>query len=200
MKSLSNERMTDLNLPRRHLLRLQGFDYSRPNAYFVTIVLEGRKCLLGDIFDGEMHPSDAGRMIEKWWNELTNKFHSIELDDFTIMPNHFHGLLWLVGADLGVGPGLGASSDQSNFSKKEKVSVSLPAVLQWFKTMTTNEYIRGVKLSGWTPFQGKLWQRNYYDHVVRDDIDLDNIRRYIKGNPILWEQDNENPRGAKSHS
>ena len=200
MKSLSNERMTDLNLPRRHLLRLQGFDYSQPNAYFVTIVLEGRKCLLGDIFDGEMHPSDAGRMIEKWWNELTNKFHSIELDDFTIMPNHFHGLLWLVGADLGVGPGLGASSDQSNFSKKEKVSVSLPAVMQWFKTMTTNEYIRGVKLSGWTPFPGKLWQRNYYDHVVRDDIDLDNIRRYIKGNPILWEQDNENPHGAKSHS
>lgn len=69
----------------------------------------------------------------------------------------------------------------------------LPEIIQWYKTMTTNAYIRGVKQSGWTPFAGKLWQRNYYEHIIRDEVDLERIRAYIEDNPTMWASDNENP-------
>jgi REP element-mobilizing transposase RayT len=70
---------------------------------------------------------------------------------------------------------------------------SLPAIMQWFKTMTTNAYIKGVRQHGWTPFRGKLWQRSYYEHIVRDRRDLDRIRIYIQQNPARWYFDREHP-------
>jgi len=69
----------------------------------------------------------------------------------------------------------------------------LHQIVQWFKTMTTNEYIRGVKTSGWSPFDGKLWQRNYYEHIIRDEADLTRIRNYIASNPLRWERDQLHP-------
>ncbi len=209
--------MAEQNRPHRHTMRLQGHDYSLPDAYFITIVIQDRRCLLGEITDGEARLNDAGQMVGKWWKELTNKFQSVELDEYIIMPNHFHAILWLlgidlhfdsassrkgfesgeeslVGADLRVGPGSGETPVQ-----RGRIQTTLPEIMQWFKTMTTNEYIRGVNQNNWPPFPGKLWQRSYYDHIVRDGMDLDNIRRYIQGNPVLWEQDNENPKGTKLH-
>ncbi len=191
--------------PIRRPMRLQGHDYALPDAYFVTIVIQDRKCLLSTMVDGEAQLNDAGRMIDKWWQELTNKFPSVELDEYIIMPNHFHALLWIVGADLRVGPGPGKDGyvgadlrvgpgPGNNPDQSRKKPTTLPEIMQWFKTMTTNEYIRCVRQNNWPPFPGKLWQRNYYDHIVRDDIDLNNIRRYIQENPVLWEQDNENPK------
>lgn len=190
--------MTESRHPTRRSLRLQGYDYSQPDAYFVTIVVQDRINLFGDIAGGEMQLNDPGRMIEKWWIELSNKFPAIELDEHIIMPNHSHAVIWLVWADLRVGPGRQAVSSVEGLIDNNK-AVSLPSIMQWFKTMTTNDYIRGVKQHNWKPFPGKLWQRSYYDHVVRDDVDLDNIRRYIQGNPVLWEQDSENPMNGGSH-
>jgi len=75
--------------------------------------------------------------------------------------------------------------------------IRAPTIIQWFKTMTTNEYLRGVKTSGWAPFQGQLWQRNYYEHVIRDEESLNRIRQYIHDNPARWEFDHENPAATR---
>src|SRR2546426_9828579 len=82
----------------RRPIRLQGYDYSQGGAYFVTICVQNRECLLGDIVDDEMRLNDAGRMVERWWAELGNKFPSVETDEYVVMPNHFHGIIVIVGA------------------------------------------------------------------------------------------------------
>jgi len=171
----------------RHSMRLLGYDYAQVGAYFVTSVTKDRVCLFGEIVDGEMRLNDGGRMIEQWWFELNRKFSTVETDEFVVMPNHFHGIVVIagvsVGADLRVGPN----------SEGAHVGAPLPTIIQWFKTMTTNEYMRGVKTRSWTPFAGRLWQRNYYEHIVRGENELTRIREYIANNPPQWEMDRENP-------
>ena len=217
----------------RRSIRLRGYDYARAGAYFVTIVMQGRECLLGNVAEGEMALNDAGRMIEKWWLELNHKFPSVDTDEYVVMPNHFHGIVVItptdnVGADLRVGPvggeyadrgehaggehagsplpantesgqcvELGEHLDRGEHAGGEHAGSPLPTIIQWFKTMTTNEYIRGVKQLGWPPFPGKLWQRNYYEHIIRDERDLERIRAYIANNPHQWALDGENPARAK---
>lgn len=204
----------------RRSVRLKDYDYAQSGAYFVTVVTHGRKCLFGEIVNAETRLNDAGRTIERWWFELNNKFRTVETDEFVIMPNHFHGIVVIVGADLCVGPGSegthagvplqgtypvrsvsrrGAPMCAPVFTPQNMTHrAPLPAIVRWFKTMTTNEYLRGVKTSGWAPFQGQLWQRNYYEHVIRDEESLNRLRQYIHDNPARWEFDRENP-AATAH-
>ena len=165
-----------MNRPNRRSIRLQGYDYSQAGMYFVTVCTLGKECLFGEIVDGCMNLNDAGQMVERWFGELPNKFEDIECDAFVCMPNHIHFIILTM--DVGVGI---------------KNRTSLGTIVQWFKTMTTNGYIHGVKELGWSRFSGKLWQRNYYEHVVRDENDLHYIREYIGNNPLRWELDRENP-------
>lgn len=172
----------------RRSMRMQGYDYTQSGAYFVTICTQGRTCLFGDLSGEETRLNDAGEMIERWWLELANKFQSVEIDEYVVMPNHFHGIILLVGANLCVCPddrGVGATGAHAG--------APLPAVVRWFKTMSTNDYIRRVKDSGWPPFAGRMWQRNYYEHVIRNDKQLDRVRKYIQDNPAKWAEDPENP-------
>ena len=194
--------------PERHhrrSIRLKEYDYSQVGAYFITIVTQDRACLFGEIMDGKMHLNDAGRMVEKGWLELNRKFPTIETDEYIVMPNHFHGIVVIVGADLRVCPDTTVGADLCvcpNVMETDPrvypcelgahAGAPLPSIIQWFKTMTTNEYIRGVKTSGWLPFRGRLWQRNYYEHIIRDDESLNSIREYITNNPLQWEMDREN--------
>jgi len=178
----------------RHSIRLKGYDYGQSGAYFVTVVTQDRACLFGEIVNGKTLLNDAGGMIEHWWFELNHKFPTVETDEFVVMPNHFHGIVAIadvtVGADLRVGlVRKGAHAVPSG----AHTGAPLPTVVQWFKTMTTNEYIRGVKTLRWTPFRGQLWQRNYYEYVIRDEESLDRIRRYILDNPARWTFDHEKP-------
>ncbi len=176
--------------PERHhrcSVRLTGYDYTQAGAYFVTICAQNRACLFGGVVDSEMQLNDAGRIIEHWWFELNRKFSTVQTDEFTVMPNHFHGIVVItdanVGADLRVGP----------VRKGAHAGAPLPAVIQWFKTMTTNDYMRGVKIASWPPFDRRLWQRNYYEHIIRNDDSLNRIRQYILDNPARWAFDRENP-------
>ena len=119
------------------------------------------------------------------------------------MPNHIHGIIIIedtdhktniVGADLCVCPKeFARSAKDENIEKGAHTGAPLQEIIQWFKTMTTNEYIRGVKKHGWKPFSGKFWQRGYYEHVVRNSKELDLIREYIITNPARWAYDRENP-------
>lgn len=183
----------------RRSIRLQGYDYSRAGAYFVTICTPNRECLFGEIVPGEMRLNEAGRMVWHWYNELENKFPDIQCDECVCMPNHIHFIVVNVGADLRVRPSVpdlrvrpGVSPPRNVASPRkegEHIGSPLRSIVQWFKTMSTNEYIRGVKQSGWRPFPGKLWQRNYWEHIVRNDQDLNGLREYIRNNPARWELD-----------
>ncbi|MBN2126630.1 MAG: hypothetical protein JW821_20185 [Deltaproteobacteria bacterium] len=190
-------------LRNRQSIRLKRYDYSWPGGYFVTMCVQDRKCLFGDIRGGEMVLNDAGRMVQKWCGELNNKFPDIQCDEYIIMPNHFHAIIQNVGADLRVCPDLRVCSQNEpnengagEHRTGEHVGSPLHVVVQWFKTMTTNEYIRGVKRFHWMPFHGKLWQRNYYEHVIRNENEWNRIRDYITRNPMRWETDRENPNRA----
>lgn len=132
-------------------------------------------------------------MVVHWWDKLPDKFETVELDQYVLMPNHFHGIIILrppttVWANPRVRPDLCRPKMPGRHT-----GPPLPQVVQWFKTMTTNAYIHGVNLHNWPPFPGKLWQRDYYERIIRDENDLDNIRRYIRDNPAQWVADNENP-------
>ena len=175
----------------RRSIRLKGYDYAQVGAYFVTICTQNRECLFGEIRDGQISLNDAGQMVGRWWDELTRKFPAVETDAYVAMPNHFHGVI-LVGAAL-----CGRPEPESNVyatsGHPHRGAPTLGDIVDWFKTMTTNEYIREVKRQGWPPFPGRLWQRNYYERVIRNDDELCHIREYIANNPLRWAVDVENP-------
>lgn len=199
------------NVHHRRSIRLKGYDYSQAGLYFITICCKDRECLFGEIMDGEMVLNIAGKMIDKWWQKIPEKFPDIELDVYQIMPNHFHAIAINngtgVGANLRVRPdneiGDNINPGQTRGSAPtithvysilgEHADLPIYRVVQWFKTMTTNEYIRGVKKLGWQPFNGKLWQRNYWEYIVRDDESSHRIAEYIINNPTKWAVDKLNP-------
>jgi putative transposase len=195
----------DPRIHHRRSIRLKGYDYRQAGGYFVTIVTQGRDALFGEVINGEMILNDAGEMIVRWWLELPNKFPNINVDIFVVMPNHFHGIISIiedadanvVGDDLRVVPDL-HDDDRGEHAgspgqDQQRPNAPLSQIIQWFKTMTTNEYIRGVKQLGWKPFNGKIWQRDYYEHIIRSEAEADRIARYIESNPAQWNNDKENP-------
>ncbi|HJN85599.1 MAG: transposase [Dehalococcoidia bacterium] len=188
--------------PERHhrrSIRLPGYDYAGPGAYFVTICTQGRVCLFGEIVEGKLFPNDAGRMVQAVWDELPVQFLGISVDAFVVMPNHIHGIIvWtapvgapLVGAqsDTPTTTGVGATGQGAT----TRVAPTLGDVVGAYKSLTTLGYVRGVKTRGWQAFPGRLWQRNYFEHVIRDETSLGRIREYIVNNPQHWELDRENP-------
>lgn len=123
-----------------------------------------------------MYLSDAGHMIQTIWQEIPDHYPGIDVDAFVVMPNHIHGIIVL--GKVGTGPRACPNS-----------AMTLPDVVQRFKSLTMARYRQGVKSQGWPPFPGKLWQRNYYEHIVRNESDLDRIREYIENNALNWKQD-----------
>lgn len=164
----------------RRSVRLQGYDYSQAGAYFITICTQNRERLFGDIVAvgatprgcPEMVLNDAGTMIQTVWNEIPFHYTGTEIDEFIVMPNHIHGIVIIVAGTTR--------------------SLSLGDIVHRFKTMTTKRYADGVKQSGWQLFSGRLWQRNYWEHVIRNEMELNRIREYIHGNPTQWESDRLN--------
>jgi putative transposase len=146
-------------------MRLAHFDYTQPGAYFVTICAAERACLFGEVADCVMLISGAGEVVADVWRTLPPRFPEITLDSFVVMPNHIHGVI-CISATMKRG---------------------LPAVVQAFKSLSARRIAaRGRSTS-------PIWQRGYYEHVVRNDADLDRVRRYIEENPIRWDLDEENP-------
>ena len=171
---------------RRNSIRLQGFDYARQGAYFVTICTRNRECFLGDVEDGKMRLSDSGRLAMAVWEGLPSHYPHIQLDTYVIMPNNVHGIVVLEDKDdRHVGAGLKPAPTDAN---TDKVRHGLPEVVRAFKTFSArhiNAFRGSVGLS--------VWQRNYYEHVIRSDESLNRIRQYIMDNPSRWHEDPENP-------
>jgi len=177
----------DPSIHRRRSIRLKGWDYTTPGAYFVTTVVQGRTCLLD--------PPPVRAMVRAVWESLPERFPAVRLDEFVIMPNHVHFIVWITEGDARGGGGIppvGADLVSTPFADESAPSgVSLGRIVQTFKSITTVEYIRGVKRHGWAPFLGRLWQRNYYEHIIRNRQELQIIRRYICDNPARWTEDRE---------
>ena len=262
----------------RKSIRLQGYDYSRAGLYFLTIVVQNRMHLFGYVQNGKMILNDAGRMVEKWYQEIENKYPDKCCHEMVIMPNHFHCIIEIMesdnhnlhSGDNGLGNSDARNSEQCDDHNSEqhldahvsgqcddrnseqqwdahvsghlddhvsghldahnseqqwdahvsghldahvgaslrgrpndkttendnrygihnkKYGASIYDVMDWFKTMTTNEYIRGVKNNDWKRFDKKLWQRRYYDHIIRNNVSHRRISNYIINNPAKWNDD-----------
>lgn len=185
---MSNKPTYNPKIHHRRSIRIIGYDYSQKGLYFVTMVVKNRACLFGEIINREMILNDAGAMIDKWYNELENKYPDIKCQEHIVMPNHFHCIIENTGASAykekgaqeggHIGPPqplqpIRPPQPHHDISDEpilgEHKGSSLWRVLQWFKTMSTNEYIRNVKSNNWPRFDGRLWQRNYYEHIIRDE-------------------------------
>ena len=185
----------DMEKHHRRSIRLREYDYSHAGVYFVTICVKNRECLFGEIIDGVIHSNEACDMIVAEWSDLLNRFSNIDLDEFVVMPNHLHGLLVLFGrGESCIRPDKNITIEEGDHKDRPygTLSESIGRVIQAFKSITTHRYIEGVT-AGWPPFPGKLWQRNYYERIVRNEKELDKIREYIVNNPGKWAEDVENP-------
>ena len=192
----------------RRSIRLKGYDYSQAGLYFITICVQNRKCLFGEIIDGLMILNDAGEMVDNEWKKISERFTNVQLHEYIVMPNHFHAILEIVGATLVVAPhnktvasekkqpqGI-APTNELNANENVQSKTFVPAkpktvgdIVGAFQSIATVEYIRGVKQWGWKPFNGKLWQRNYYEHIIRDKQSYQRISNYIINNPKNWKGD-----------
>ena len=159
----------------RHL-RLPGYDYRQAGAYFITICTHHRACLFGLIDHHTMLLNDAGITVHQALIDLPDRFPTLAVDALVVMPNHLHAIIVLShDADTGTErPGLGA-------------------IVGAYTSLTTRAYAAGVRKHGWPPYDAKLWQPNYYEHVIRDEGSLNRVRAYIENNPVQWEMDEENP-------
>lgn len=155
---------------RRKPVRLPGYDYSQPGAYFVTICAEHRRSLFGDVIDGEMNVNSIGEMVREDWDNLQQVFAGIILDARIIMPDHLHGVIML-----------GTDPDVSTMPK-------LGDVVRYFKGRSTSHYIANIEGRGWPVLADRLWQHRYFDRIVQSDKELDAIRDYIETNPYRLEQ------------
>ena len=146
----------------RKSIRLFDYDYSKGGLFFITICIHNHKCILGRIKDEEMLLSEFGRIVKEEWTELKNE--NVLLEEFTIMPNHIHAIV-----------------------KLEEYELS--RIIREFKSRTTVKYINNVKEKGWPRFEKRLWQRNYFEHIIRNEKSYHKIAEYIKENPFKWEED-----------
>lgn len=160
----------------RRSIRLKGYDYSQNGAYFVTICTQGRQCLFGNIMDEKMVLNNAGEIVKSVVNDLPNHYTHVELAQYVIMPNHFHGIVVLTD---NVRAGLKPAPTKRH---------GLPEIVRGLKTFSS----RRINQLRHTP-GAKLWQRNYYEHIIRNDNDLQQIKQYIIINPAQWHSDHDNP-------
>ncbi|MBR5036945.1 MAG: transposase [Prevotella sp.] len=154
-----------MELPERKRLRWHEFDYSTAANYFITLVVNDRQCLLGDVKNGVLVHSEAGRMVEQVLLSVSDRFPNVFIGQKVVMPNHVHLIL------------------------QNREDVNVTDVMRWLKSVTTNRYIHGVSEKGWIPFRSRLWQRSYYDHVIRNQRTYDYVLNYIYKNPERWNKD-----------
>lgn len=173
---------------RRSSIRLKEYDYSTPGAYFVTVCAYNWKHLFGEILNGKMRLNRIGKMIQSVWHELPENYPGVDADIFVVMPNHLHGIVVLT--TVGAGPCACPGGGQP---RGVAPTMSLPGVVHRFKSLSSTRYRQSLTQKDWSPLSNRLWQRNYYEHVIRNENELNRIREYILYNPLQWQFDRENP-------
>jgi REP element-mobilizing transposase RayT len=179
----------------RRSIRLRQYDYSWPGAYFVTICVREKECVLGEIIDGEMRLSEWGRIVHEFWDAIPDHFPNVSIDGHVTMPNHGHAIIKVdydrrgaVTAPNDAAPNDTAPNNGEMGGETPPLRATLGQIVAYYKYQTTKR-INAVRGTPGVPF----WQRNYWEHVVRDEIDLNRIRQYIENNPLRWREDQLNP-------
>ncbi|NMB68413.1 MAG: hypothetical protein GYA20_06600 [Chloroflexi bacterium] len=171
----------------RHSIRLRGYDYTAAGAYFITICTHGRACLFGPVVDGEMRLSEIGKIAQAQWDQIPARFENVEMGPNVVMPNHMHGIL-IVRAGLAPAPGVNMRQPQG---PGQPQGLPLPKtvgdIVGAYKSLVVNECLKVYKSQN--RFLGKVWQRNYYEHIIRDEQSYENIAAYILNNPRQWDAD-----------
>lgn len=173
----------------RHSIRLRGYEYSHAGAYFVTLCTWQRECLFGEIVDGDMVLNDMGSIAAAAWNDLSNHYIHVELDAFVVMPNHVHGII--VFCDEQAEETVSQQGRVGNPPLQDEMRHSLPEIVRGFKTFSSRR-INAIRQNHGCP----VWQRNYYDRVIRNEDEMSRARTYIVNNPSKWVHDKDNPRNS----
>lgn len=171
----------------RRSIRLRHYDYRTPGRYFVTICTYQRLSLFGDVVDGEMQINAFGKAVNDCWQAIPQHFSYVSCDAFVVMPNHVHGIVVIDGDMVGEGiAGEGMAVPCPNKARKfgKPIAGSLPTIVGSFKSAATKR-INQIRDAKGSP----VWQRNYYERIIRDEAALTNIRRYIRNNPAMWHED-----------
>ncbi len=192
----NNNPSTMINNPtshRRKSIRLQGYDYSQAGLYFITVCTHNQVPLFGEIVDGVMVLNAAGQIVEKCWCAIPEHFPQVTLDEFVVMPNHVHGIITIgttVGANnVGANNHLPLPSNETSTQSNET-----PRSSQHGTSRTIGSMVRGFKIGVTRWFRAKtdihkVWQRNYYEHIIRNEDSYLKIADYIQTNPQRWEID-----------
>ena len=195
----------------RRSIRIKGYDYTQPGGYFVTLVTQERACLFGEVVNSEIHLSPLGQVVGDEWMRLTKRFPNVELDEFVVMPNHLHGIVVLIDpAGRGTGD-IGESRATMNHPCAPTRTIerfgapvpgSIPTIIRSYKSSVTQRaqwmgrgtgVNKGSEIPENFPRAPTVWQRNFYEHVIRNEMEWERIRLYIRENPGLWAKDRENP-------
>jgi len=168
----------------RRSIRLKGYDYSQAGLYFITIVTKNRIDLFGEIKNGKMILNDAGKIAKKYWLEIPDHFPNTKLHSFIIMPNHIHGIIEITVGAKNFSP---QPSPQPSFRSPSKTIGSVVrgvkiGITKWFQRQFSNQY----------PVGKSIWQRNYWEHIIRNENEYNRIAQYIINNPVKWENDKLN--------
>lgn len=171
----------------RKCIRLQSFDYSQPGAYFITLCTYNHVFCFGEIENGVMQTNDFGKIAQKNWLDLPSYYSNIFIDEWCVMPNHFHGILFILDENNPI-----KSIEKSPLPTKERRKMLLPKIIGRYK-MTTSKAINIIRNTPGKPF----WQRNYYEHIIRNEKELNHIREYIQLNVLKWEIDRFYPKSIE---
>ncbi|MBK5285583.1 MAG: transposase [Bacteroidia bacterium] len=179
----------------RRSIRLKGYDYSQAGLYFITICTRDRQCLFGKIADGEMVLNDAGKIAKDYLKNVPEKYNQTRMHEFVVMPNHVHAIIEIT--DGGVRPDVGAihesplhessppaSSKPESPLRDQRRKMLLSKIMGWYK-MNVAKQINIIRLTEGTP----LWQRNYYEYIIRNKKSYQTIADYIINNPAKWDDD-----------
>ena len=160
----------------RRSIRLKGYDYSQNGAYFVTVCARNRECVFGEIANGKTDLNSAGEMAQQCWHEIPQHYPFVVLDEFVIMPNHIHGILMIENRDDV------RANDYSPQHRPNGTSKTIGAIVRGYKIGVTKWFRTNINTRA-------VWQRNYYEHVIRSENDLNHTREYILNNPLNWNND-----------
>lgn len=200
----------DPEIHHRRSIRLKGYDYSQAGAYFITICTYNRNCIFGEIRDGQMHLNEIGRIVETEWLKTSEIRDNVELDAFVVMPNHLHGTIIITGK-AGTDDAIGANDSPNSVDMTvgadrrppdddiglhvgahrraplQRKPKSIGSIVAGFKSTVTKQ-INTIRKTPGVP----VWQRNYYEHIIRNEEAFNRIQRYIIENPAQWQYDQDN--------
>lgn len=168
-------------LPNRKSIRKAGYDYSQPGAYYITICVKDSRRLFGTIEENGVRLSDLGIIVREKWNQIPNRFQWTRIDEYIIMPDHFHGIVIIEQPLEEL-----VRWRQSGGRGDPPLLPSLPEILYWFKSATNHEYLKLLPPTNMPTKGNTLWQRSYYDRIIRSEAELNIRRQYIFDNPQRW--------------